>query len=129
VINYDRPDDPEIYVHRIGRTARAGRDGIAWSFVTPEQGALLSAIERLTNVEIVQKRYENFQPGPVPQDVAAQRELAAQRREATNVEHRRTLTAPPPPDEAADSARFPGGVVPVAMPGNRMKGRLRIRRR
>ena len=48
VINYDVPEDPEIYVHRIGRTARAGRAGIAWMFVTPEQGPLLTQIEALT---------------------------------------------------------------------------------
>ncbi|MFN5957176.1 MAG: DEAD/DEAH box helicase, partial [Planctomyces sp.] len=33
VVNYDLPEDPEVYVHRIGRTARIGRDGVAWSFV------------------------------------------------------------------------------------------------
>ena len=70
VINYDVPEDPEIYVHRIGRTARAGRGGVAWMFVTPEQGQLLTQIETLTNVEIPIKEYPNFKPGPVPDKIA-----------------------------------------------------------
>lgn len=48
VINYDVPENAEDYVHRIGRTARAGRTGIAISFATPDQGALIGQIERLT---------------------------------------------------------------------------------
>ena len=52
VVNYDLPEDPDIYVHRIGRTARAGRDGHAWSLVTPKQGSLLTDIELLVNTEI-----------------------------------------------------------------------------
>ncbi|NJL31693.1 MAG: DEAD/DEAH box helicase [Phycisphaerales bacterium] len=39
VINYDLPDDPEVYVHRIGRTARAGKRGVAWAFVTSNRGS------------------------------------------------------------------------------------------
>jgi ATP-dependent RNA helicase DeaD len=49
VINYDMPDDPENYVHRIGRTGRMGKDGIAYLFVCPDQGEPLTAIENLTN--------------------------------------------------------------------------------
>jgi len=46
VINYDMPEDPSYYVHRIGRTGRMGKDGAAFSFVVPEQGKLLDQIER-----------------------------------------------------------------------------------
>ncbi|MBX9623607.1 MAG: DEAD/DEAH box helicase [Gemmataceae bacterium] len=49
VINFDLPQDIESYVHRIGRTGRIGRDGIAISFVTPEQGGLLTEIEVMIN--------------------------------------------------------------------------------
>ena len=49
VINYDLPMDIENYVHRIGRTGRIGRDGIAISFVTPEQGGQLTDIEMMIN--------------------------------------------------------------------------------
>lgn len=52
VINYDIPLDPESYVHRIGRTARAGKDGIAISFCDPTEGMALKAIERTINYQI-----------------------------------------------------------------------------
>ncbi len=66
VINFDLPEDPEVYVHRIGRTARAGRDGVAWSFVTPEQGELLTNIELLINAEIPKLEYPDFKPSDTP---------------------------------------------------------------
>jgi len=47
VINYDLPDDTENYVHRIGRTGRAGHEGRAISFATPEQGKDIRSIENL----------------------------------------------------------------------------------
>ena len=56
VINYDLPDDTENYVHRIGRTGRAGHEGRAISFATPEQGSDVKSIERLikTALQIVE---------------------------------------------------------------------------
>jgi ATP-dependent RNA helicase RhlE len=47
VINFELPNEPESYVHRIGRTARAGADGIAFSFCAPEERPYLRDIERL----------------------------------------------------------------------------------
>jgi ATP-dependent RNA helicase DeaD len=129
VINFDLPDDPEDSVHRIGRTARAGREGEAWSFATPEQGQLLQAIERLTNVEIPHEKYEDFEPGPVPADVVAQRERDEQRQEDLRAEYSRTPVTPPSGGDAADATKFPGGVVPTALPARRLGGRLRTRRR
>ncbi len=52
VINYDIPNDTEAYVHRIGRTGRAGRTGDAILFVAPRERHLLRAIERATGQEI-----------------------------------------------------------------------------
>jgi ATP-dependent RNA helicase RhlE len=52
VINYDLPEVPEQYVHRIGRTARAGADGQAAAFCSPEERGLLRDIERLTRQPI-----------------------------------------------------------------------------
>ena len=129
VINFDLPEDPEVYVHRVGRTARAGREGVAWSFATPEQGRMLMAIERLANVEIPIEIYDDFKPGPVPAEVTARRERAQQRQEELRVEHSRVPLAPPSPTDAVDPTKFPGGIVPTAMPTRRLGGRLRLRRR
>ena len=52
VFNYDLPDVPETFVHRIGRTARAGKDGIAISFCAPDEEQDLRAIEKLTRIII-----------------------------------------------------------------------------
>ncbi|MFA5607432.1 MAG: DEAD/DEAH box helicase [Leucobacter sp.] len=54
VINFDLPIDTESYVHRIGRTGRAGRTGDAISFVTPRERRLLNAIERATKQPLTQ---------------------------------------------------------------------------
>jgi ATP-dependent RNA helicase DeaD len=52
IVNYDVPEDPSAYVHRIGRTARMGQTGYAVTFVTPEEGKVLTEIEKLINREI-----------------------------------------------------------------------------
>lgn len=52
VYNYDLPEVPDAYVHRIGRTARAGRDGIAIAFCAPDETLLLRDIEKLMGIEI-----------------------------------------------------------------------------
>lgn len=54
VFNFDLPSDPEAYVHRIGRTGRAGKDGIAISLVTPGELHQLSRIERYTKQRVFQ---------------------------------------------------------------------------
>jgi ATP-dependent RNA helicase RhlE len=52
VVNYDLPEVPESYVHRIGRTARAGAEGVAISFCSPDERPLLRAIEKLIRISI-----------------------------------------------------------------------------
>ena len=52
VINYDIPNEAETYVHRIGRSGRAGRDGIAISICEPEENAFIKDIEKLTSQKI-----------------------------------------------------------------------------
>ena len=60
VINFDIPDDPENYVHRIGRTGRMGKDGIAYTFVCPDQGDPLTSIELLINKSIPSLPLDGF---------------------------------------------------------------------
>ncbi len=64
VINYDMPSDTESYVHRIGRTGRAGRKGVAILFVPPRGNRMLQSIERATKQKI-----ERFKL-PSPQDIS-----------------------------------------------------------
>jgi ATP-dependent RNA helicase RhlE len=61
VINYDIPNDPESYVHRIGRTARAGKEGVAISFCDPAERKLLGAIEKLIKISVPVDRDHPYQ--------------------------------------------------------------------
>jgi len=61
VINYDLPEEPEGYVHRIGRTARMGKSGQAVSLVTPEERALLGQIERALRITLERENVEGFE--------------------------------------------------------------------
>jgi len=59
VLNYELPNVPETYVHRIGRTGRAGASGIAFSFCSREERAYLKDIERLIKKTIPVKQWQN----------------------------------------------------------------------
>lgn len=56
VVNYDIPQDPESYVHRIGRTGRAGKKGIALTFIEPREYRQLKLIEKLVKTRIQRKQ-------------------------------------------------------------------------
>ena len=60
VINFDLPDEPENYIHRIGRTARAGLSGCAISLVTPEERLSLGRIERTLGIKLEREVVEGF---------------------------------------------------------------------
>ncbi len=146
VINYDLPDDVELYVHRIGRTARAGRGGTAWSLVTPDQGDLLTQIEHLINTEIPKLDYPDFEPGALPEHIQRDRQRREERQQTTGGPARfaaqPSLPAQSPPANApqsggkpatpaplaADPSKFPGGIIPTKLPPKRLQGRIKSAR-
>lgn len=73
VVNFDLPNVPEDYVHRIGRTARAGKSGDAISLAAPEERAQLAAIERLVGKPIRRVQIAGFTPSPDAVESSAQR--------------------------------------------------------
>ena len=60
VINYDMPDTPDAYIHRIGRTGRAKRNGKAFTLCTPGDSAMIKRIERVMKEKLPRRRLENF---------------------------------------------------------------------
>ncbi|MBT3200215.1 MAG: DEAD/DEAH box helicase, partial [Phycisphaerales bacterium] len=73
VINYDMPNEAEVYVHRIGRTGRAGTQGIAWSFCGVEERFLLSAVE-----ELLEDRIDIISDHPFPSPLPRMAPVAKQ---------------------------------------------------
>jgi ATP-dependent RNA helicase RhlE len=99
VVNFDLPDVPEQYVHRIGRTARAGATGIAIAFCSPEERGNLRDIERTTRQRIAvaplpadfmaqAETFKRLKPAPKPQpphqSTKADRRSEGQRRQNRN---------------------------------------------
>ena len=64
VVNYELPNVPEDYIHRIGRTGRAGNVGMAVSLVCRDEQKLLRDIEKLLNREIPKEVLEGYEPNP-----------------------------------------------------------------
>jgi ATP-dependent RNA helicase RhlE len=93
VVNYDMPDVPENYVHRIGRTARAGAGGVAIAFCAPEEREELHAVEKLIRLRIPVK--------PVPPGIAHPAPAPATQR---------------PPAPAQGHAQAPRPATPPAAP-------------
>lgn len=60
IINYDIPQDSDDYVHRVGRTGRMGREGVAFTFVTPDQGSELTSIEMLIDQQLMRDHIDGF---------------------------------------------------------------------
>jgi ATP-dependent RNA helicase RhlE len=75
VINYDVPSTPEGYLHRVGRTARAGREGSALTLVSPEEESALSLIERSTGLKIQRTKLSGFSDGRSDQQVSLATEI------------------------------------------------------
>ena len=100
VINYDLPEVAETYVHRIGRTGRAGHEGAAWSFCSEDEFEYLCDIQKLTGLTIPTE-------GPVPE--YALRKAAPARKPAQKAAQRPARTQEPKParNAGAKSAQRP----------------------
>ena len=84
VVNYDLPHVAEDYVHRIGRTGRAGVEGEAVSLVTHEDRSLMAAIEKLMNRKVEQRVVEGFEAGTRSQEPAEDQDNRGNRGQSPN---------------------------------------------
>jgi ATP-dependent RNA helicase RhlE len=66
VVNYDVPADPEVYVHRVGRTARAGAHGLALTLLSPDEWLLMADIEKLIGQTFPREVIPGFEPSVAP---------------------------------------------------------------
>jgi ATP-dependent RNA helicase DeaD len=60
IINFDVPEFCDDYVHRVGRTGRMGREGVAYTFVSPEEGPQLTRIEQRINRQLHRDHFDDF---------------------------------------------------------------------
>ncbi len=135
VFNYDLPEVPETFVHRIGRTARAGRDGVAISFCSPDEESDLRAIEKLTRIQIPEGDSSIFDKLPPPQKETPEsearnarqrpREFGSRRRHEERPEKRREKNSPKQEQKQPSS----GGTAPKTHSGKRPGSRARRRMR
>ena len=87
VINYDLPNQPEAYVHRIGRTGRAGKKGLAISFVSTEEKRFLQDITQLIRQEILIEAVPIIEDGKLPTDrkkISTQKASPSKKRSFSN---------------------------------------------
>ena len=114
VVNYDLPHVAEDYVHRIGRTGRAGASGEAVSLVVPEDRSLMAAIERLMNRKVEERVIAGFEPGRHPQ----QRQQQAKPHHRPARSHGRPQQAPRKQTHRAQQPRAQHAAAPEAKPQN-----------
>ena len=95
IINYDVPQDSDDYVHRVGRTGRMGREGIAFTFIAPGEGDFLTNIEQRIDKLLIRDKLPGFDAatGASDAEVEAQRikAVAKEEQEASKLPQRRTL--------------------------------------
>ncbi|WP_319482278.1 DEAD/DEAH box helicase [uncultured Draconibacterium sp.] len=80
VINYDIPNEPETYVHRIGRCGRAGEEGVAISLCEPEENAYVKDIEKLINLKIEVANNNPFPQTDRPMNASEKKEFEAEKK-------------------------------------------------
>jgi ATP-dependent RNA helicase RhlE len=95
VVNYDLPHVAEDYVHRIGRTGRAGAEGSAVSLVSHEDRSLMAAVERLMNRKVESRAVPGFEPGSAaPQSERQHEERPARRQHPRHGQDQRPQQRP-----------------------------------
>jgi ATP-dependent RNA helicase RhlE len=115
VINFDVPHSPEDYVHRIGRTGRAGLTGEAISLIAPEDMESLAAIERLIKKRIERVLVPGFQPSG-PSVATLMGDQPSARRSAPNVRRDRPPQKPAKPSDPIFSAPYEPGAPSQSSP-------------
>ena len=66
VVNFDVPNDPEVYVHRVGRTARAGAAGLALTLISPDEWLMMADVEKLIGQNFPREVIPGFEPSVPP---------------------------------------------------------------
>ena len=87
VVNYDVPQDPEVYVHRVGRTARAGNQGVAITLMAPHEWLLMHDIEKLLGRFFPRDIVPGYEPSVTP--IQPHERAATQKRNSTGLGPRR----------------------------------------
>ncbi|MDH4045114.1 MAG: DEAD/DEAH box helicase [Gemmatimonadota bacterium] len=90
VVNYDVPMDPEIYVHRVGRTARAGAQGVAVTLMSPDEWMLMWSVEKLLGRTLPRETLPGFEPSVEPLQPVLP--IEAKRSQGPTLRHRRGRT-------------------------------------
>ena len=90
IVNYDVPEDSDDYVHRVGRTGRMGRDGVAFTFIEPGQGEFLTSIERRINKLLIRDSMEGFEPASAKETTEEEAPAETPVRKTLNPMHRKT---------------------------------------
>ena len=90
VVNFDLPSVAEDYVHRIGRTGRAGMSGLAFSLVGPNDWSYLVEIEKFTGTKISQTVIQGLEPRMAKPTTFTKRNFKSNKKRATTIKHKRS---------------------------------------
>ncbi len=124
IINFELPVEAEVYVHRIGRTGRAGANGIAITFCSPDEAIRLQKIERLIGFKLLE---DGRTPEPLPEsDTATDSDDDTARPSSRNRRRRRKggpRTSPSKPDVDGNARNNGGGKSRKKSKGKGRRGR------
>ena len=113
VVNYDLPNVPETYVHRIGRTARAGAAGVAISLCDAEESVLLRDIEKLIRINIAATNHRSYRRPSQPAATQSRTARAPAQAPGKHAQRRRG-NAPDQRDRHEQPRNVPDGIAAVA---------------